>query len=119
MVLFVEDEPLIVTLVEEALREGGFGVTVALDGPAAQAELMSGVEFQGLVLDINFPGPLNGWDLARMARTQFPHIAIVYATGEVEPEWTVEGVPGSVLISKPYAPAQAITALAQQLNTAG
>jgi len=119
MVLLVDDEPLIVTLVKEAPEEGGFAVTVAGDGPGAQAALMSGVEFQGMVTDINLPGPLSGWDLARMARTQFPGIAIVYATGHAELEWPVEGVPSSVLISKPFAPAQAVTALAQQLNTTG
>ena len=119
MVLLVEDEPLIVALVEDALREGGFGVTVAVDGPEAQAVLMSGSEFQGMVVDINLPGPMSGWDLARIARTEFPKIAVVYATGHGELEWAVEGVPGSVLISKPYAPAQAIMALSQQLNIAG
>jgi DNA-binding response OmpR family regulator len=119
MILLVEDEPLIASLVEESLQESGFAVTVTEDGPKAQAALLSGVPFQGLVVDINFPGPLSGWDLARMARTQFPHIAVVYATGHGETEWPVEGVPGSVLVSKPYAPVQAITALSQQLNTAG
>jgi len=119
MILLVEDEPLIVDLVSDALQEGGFAVTVAIDGPQGQAALTSGIEFQGLVTDIHLPGPLSGWDLGRMARTQFPHIAVVYATGHGELEWTAEGVPGSVLISKPYAPSQAITGLSQQLNTAG
>ena len=119
MILLLEDEPLIAALMEEALQEGGFSVTLAADGPTAQAALMSGIEFQGMVVDINIPGPLSGWDLGRMGRTQFPQIAVVYATGHGELDWPSEGVPGSVLISKPYAPAQAITALAHQLNTAG
>lgn len=80
---------------------------------------MSGVDFQGLVVDIKLPGPLSGWDLARLARTQFPHIAVVYATGHGELESPAEGVPGSVLVSKPYAPVQAIAALSRQLDIAG
>jgi CheY-like chemotaxis protein len=119
MILLVEDEPLIVALVEDALQEGGFAVTVAGDSLQAQAALMSGIEFRGMVVDIYLPGPMSGWELARMARTQLPHIAVVYATGHGELEWTVEGVPGSVLLSKPYAPAQAITALSHQINTTG
>ncbi|MGZ3272772.1 MAG: response regulator [Caulobacteraceae bacterium] len=119
MILLVEDEPLIVSFLEEALREGGFAVTVAEASAEAQAALMSGVEFQGLLTDIYLPGPLSGWDLARMARTKFPEIAVVYATGHGELDWSAEGVPGSVLISKPFAPAQAISALSNQLNTAG
>ena len=119
MVLLVEDEPLIVAVVEDALQEAGFAVTVAADGEEAQAALLSGLPFQGLLVDINLPGSLSGWDLARMARTQLPQIAVVYATGHGEQEWPAEGVPNSALVSKPYAPAQAITALSQQLNTAG
>ena len=119
MVLLVQDEPLIVALVEDAFQDAGFAVTVAGDGAEAQAAMMAGPQFQGLLVDINLPGPLSGWDLARMARTQFPQIAVVYATGHGELEWPAEGVPNSVLLSKPYAPAQAITALSQQLNTAG
>lgn len=119
IILLVEDEPLIAVLVEDALQEGGFAVAVAGDSLQAQAALLSGIEFRGMVVDINLPGPMSGWDLARMGRTQFPHIAVVYATGHGELEWTVEGVPGSVLLSKPYAPAQAITALSYQINTTG
>ncbi len=36
-----------------------------------------------------------------MARTQFPQIAIVYATGHGELDWSAEGVPGSVLLGNP------------------
>lgn len=118
-ILLIEDEPLIVALMDEALREAGFSVTAASDALQAQAALLSGIPFQGLLVDIHLPGPLSGWDLARMARASFPQIAVVYATGHGELEWTVEGVPGSVLISKPYAPAQAVTALSHQLNTSG
>ncbi len=116
-ILLVEDEPLIIVLMEDALQEGGFAVTTAANGPTAQAMLLSGVEFHGLLTDIKLPGPLSGWDIARMARAQFPQIAVVYATGHGELDWPIEGVPGSVLITKPYAPAQAITALSNQLNT--
>jgi CheY-like chemotaxis protein len=119
MILLVEDEPLIADVVRAALEDGGFAVTVAIHGQAAQEALASGTVFQGLVADIRLPGDLTGWDLARIARTELPNIAVVYATGHGELDWPVEGVPGSALISKPYAPAQVIAALAQQLNAAG
>jgi hypothetical protein len=31
-------------------------------------------------------------------------------------EWSVQGVPKSILLSKPFAPAQLVTAVAQLLN---
>src|ERR1700755_1805767 len=101
-ILLVEDEPLISAGMEDTLQEGGFAVITTTDGSTAQAMLLSGVEFQGLLTDINLPGPISGWDIARMARAQFPQIAVVYATGHGELNWPIEGVPGSVLITKPY-----------------
>jgi two-component system cell cycle response regulator CpdR len=116
MILLVEDEPLILDIVREALEDGG---TAATDGESAQEALASGAPFQGLVADVFLPGGLNGWDLARIARAALPHIAVVYATGHGELDWPVEGVPGSALLAKPYAPAQVVAALALQLNAVG
>jgi hypothetical protein len=33
-------------------------------------------------------------------------------------DWAVKGVPNSVMLAKPFAPAQLVTALAQLLNAA-
>ena len=41
---------------------------------------------------------------------------IVYMTGTHSEEWTSKGVPNSVLLAKPFAPAQLVTAISQLLN---
>jgi hypothetical protein len=33
-------------------------------------------------------------------------------------DWAVKGVPNSIMLAKPFAPAQLVTALAQLLNAA-
>jgi hypothetical protein len=43
---------------------------------------------------------------------------VVYITGDSAHEWTVHGVPNSVLVTKPFAAAQVVTAVSQLL-TAG
>jgi hypothetical protein len=43
----------------------------------------------------------------------------VYMTGGNKHEWPSQGVPNSILIEKPFAPAQIVTAVSQVLNTSG
>jgi hypothetical protein len=50
---------------------------------------------------------------ARELRGSFP---VIYMTGARAHEWESKGVPKSILVTKPFAPAQIITAVAQFLN---
>lgn len=52
-----------------------------------------------------------GWALARRARELQPEIAVIYMTGDSAHEWTQQGVPESVLISKPFRHAQLVMAI--------
>jgi CheY-like chemotaxis protein len=74
-------------------------------------------DYRALVADANLaPGVLTGWDAARRARELHPDIPVVYMTGSEAHEWTSQGVPNSVLVPKPFAPAQIVTAVSQLLN---
>jgi DNA-binding response OmpR family regulator len=44
-------------------------------------------------------------------------IPVVYMTGTHGEEWASKGVPNSVLLLKPFAPAQIVTAVSALLNT--
>lgn len=57
-----------------------------------------------------------GWDVARRARELSPNLPVIYVTSVADEEWTSQGVPNSILISKPFAPAQITTAISQLLN---
>jgi CheY-like chemotaxis protein len=118
LVFLVEDENLIQELVEHALEEGGYAVIKANTGEEAIAMLeVEGAEFRALVSDINLgPGP-SGWDVAKRARQLNEHLPVVYMTGGNGHEWASQGVPNSILIAKPFAPAQIVTAVSQLLNT--
>jgi CheY-like chemotaxis protein len=118
LVLVVEDEPLIRDMLQAALEDGGFGVALAFSGEEALAKL--GDEELGpraLVTDIRLaPGKASGWDVARRARELKPDLPVVYMTGDSSAEWASQGVPNSILVAKPFAPAQIIAALSQLLN---
>ena len=68
--------------------------------------------------DIHLGGQLDGWGVARSARELNPHFPIVYLTGEAADEWASRGVRESVLLTKPFAPAQLVTAVSLLLNAA-
>ena len=59
---------------------------------------------------------MSGWDLARIARERDPAFPIVYMTGTAAEDWAKFGVPNSILLTKPFAPAQLVTAVSQVLN---
>ena len=67
--------------------------------------------------DVNLsPGKLPGWDVAKRARELQPTLPVVYITGTDANDWASNGVPNSVLVAKPFAPAQIVTAISQLLN---
>ena len=71
------------------------------------------------VTDIKLgPSSPSGWEVARRAREVHPDIPVVYVTGDSANDWSSQGVPNSVLITKPFAPAQIVTAVSQLINQA-
>jgi DNA-binding response OmpR family regulator len=117
-VLVVEDEHLIHALLTEALTEGGFAVAIAADGEEAMRMLNApDASYRALVTDVNLsPGKLTGWDVAKRARELLADIPVVYMSGAGSHDWPSRGVPNSVLVPKPFAPAQIVTAVSQLLN---
>jgi CheY-like chemotaxis protein len=118
-VLVVDDEHLAHPMYEDILAEGGFTVAIAPDAAKAIEMLEAdGAAYSALVTDINLGSKLTGWDVATRAREITADIPVVYMTGFAEADWTAYGVPKSVMIAKPFAPAQLLTAVAQLLNSA-
>jgi CheY-like chemotaxis protein len=113
LVFVVEDEAVIQEMLGDALADGGFAVARAAS--AAEAIHMlegSGPGYRALVTDVNLPpGALTGWDVARRARELKPDMPVVYTTGAGPHDWASKGVPNSVLVPNPFAPAQVVTAL--------
>ena len=119
MIMVVEDDQVIQALVEESLTEAGFESAIAASGEEAVTLLRGNRNYyRALVTDINLLGTMDGWEVAKQAREIDPILPIVYMTGAGADEWASRGVPNSVLLTKPFAPAQLVTAVAQLLNSA-
>jgi DNA-binding response OmpR family regulator len=118
-IVVVEDDQLIQAMVEEALADGGFEATITASGEEAISLLRDSKSlYRAVVTDINLAGKLDGWEVARVAREIDPAMPVLYMTGTQGEDWASKGVPNSILLQKPFAPAQIVTAVSQVLNAA-
>jgi CheY-like chemotaxis protein len=118
-VLLVDDDLLVQDVIRSALEDGGFEVVCAATGKEAMAILTdSGAAIQALVTDVNLGAGENGWDVARHGRELSLVLPVVYVSGDSAHDWAAHGVPGSIVVQKPFAPAQIVTAVATVLNDA-
>src|SRR5947209_3534444 len=118
LLLLVEDEALIAHAIEVSLQDEGFDVRTESDGAMALSALEETPKaFCALITDIRLPlvGP-DGFDLAHRARELSPAIAVVYMSGDSASDWASKGVPKSVMLQKPFAMAQLVTAISTLLN---
>ena len=118
VVLLVDDEEFLRDVLKAALEDADFSVLDASDGQTALASLNEqGARVRGLVTDIDLgQASPSGWEIAREARLLNAHLPVIYMTGASSHDWAAMGVPGSILLAKPFVPAQLITALAQLMN---
>lgn len=117
LILVVEDQDLVQDLVQDALSDGGFASELTASGEEAITLLQSDkTKYRALITDIHLKGKLTGWDVAKRARELNPEIPVIYMTGEGADQWPSHGVPNSLLLNKPFAPAQVVTAVSQLLN---
>lgn len=118
LILVVEDDPDVQNIVQECLGDGGFEVVIASSGERA-IELLDVAEgkYRALVTDINLRAArLDGWQVARHAREIDPNFPVVYMSGKDADDWASQGVPNSIMLAKPFAPAQLVTAVSNLLN---
>lgn len=118
IILVIEDDEAIQSLVEDALTEGGFATAIAASGEEAVTLLKGRTsEYRALVTDINLRGKMDGWEVARNAREIDPVFPVIYMSGNSAADWASKGVPNSLMLPKPFALAQLVTAIANLLNS--
>jgi CheY-like chemotaxis protein len=118
LIFVVEDDPLVQDVLQGALEDAGFAVTAAKGAQEALKMLDAvGANFRALITDVNLGShELTGWEVAKHAREINDQIPIVYMTGASAHDWGSKGVPNSVLLTKPFANGQVVTAVSQLLN---
>jgi PAS domain S-box-containing protein len=98
-ILLVEDDVLIRLNTADMLEEMGHQITEVGNGTDALKMLESG-NFDVLFTDVGLPG-ISGIELAKGARTRFPNLTVIFATGDPNvPSLGGSGV--TKVLSKPY-----------------
>ena len=114
VVLVVDDEPVVLSLMQRALTQAGYQVYAARDGLSAlalAAKLPSPPV--ALVTDLRME-PIDGASLCRLVRQVYPGIHVVFVSGFGPPTEYGE-LPGP-LLRKPFAPDALIGTLGDVLR---
>jgi CheY-like chemotaxis protein len=103
-VVVAEDEILIRLLAADVLTDAGFEVIEVGNAEEALTTLQSRPwEIHLLFTDIHMPGQMNGLELAHYVRRNWPHVALLIASGQDKP--VPAALPdGSLFLTKPYNP---------------
>ena len=114
IILVVEDDPDVRTIVSDELRALGYHVLTAADGPAALTILDKGEAVDLLFSDVVMPKRIRGDELARRARDKRRGLKVLLTSG-----YTADSREGATpeefaLLRKPYRPDE----LARAIRTA-
>ena len=106
LILVVEDDYPVQGVVEEMLADGGFATDILSSGEEALTLFKGRLKnYKALVTDVSLKGRLNGWEVASRIREIDAGFPIVYMSGASADDWAFKGVPNSIMLSKPFAPA--------------
>jgi PAS domain S-box-containing protein len=103
-ILVVEDEAPVRNLVVNQLRELGYQVIEAPDGPAARAILAGNQPIDLLMTDVVMPGGMTGGQLAEIAQQLRPGLKTLFSSGYTQNSIAHQGKlePGVEFLSKPF-----------------
>ncbi len=117
-ILVVEDNPDVRRLVLRQLRDLGYEVIEAANGPEALRILDGGASIDLLFTDVVMPGGMTGRQLAEAAKTRRPGMKTLFTSGYTEDSILRLGNldPGVRLLSKPYRKHELATRIRETLD---
>ena len=117
-ILVVEDNPDVRRLVLRQLRDLGYEVIEAANGPQALQILDGGASIDLLFTDVVMPGGMTGRQLAEAAKTRRPDLKTLFTSGYTEDSILRLGKldPGVRLLSKPYRKHELATRIRETLD---
>jgi len=113
-VLVVEDEFFILEYVSAHLRDNGFQVAQASDADEAIWAISARPEINIVFTDVRMPGSMDGIQLARWIRENYPDISVIIASGHVGPEVITKDLHDVMVFAKPYKP-EAVSCMMREL----
>jgi CheY-like chemotaxis protein len=115
-ILVVEDDPDVRAVAADFLRDIGYAVTTACDGPEALSILQSDAPIDLLFSDIVMPKGVRGDQLALAARALRPGLHVLLTSGYSQDAAAPEGL-GFRLLPKPYRRVDLAAAVSATLDS--
>jgi CheY-like chemotaxis protein len=111
-ILIVEDELDNALALQFLLQVHGHAVDIATDAEMALSKCRH-LQYDTVLCDIELPGPLDGYDVARTLRAQSPRPYLIAYSGYSRPQHLIDSREAGFdeLIVKPAALQQILTAL--------
>jgi putative nucleotidyltransferase with HDIG domain len=115
-ILIVDDEPSIVNLLAETLRQEGYSCSGCQSGKEAM-HLMNTEQFDVILSDVHMPG-MSGLELLRLVRERHPRLASVIVSGEGDVRVGVQAMKEGAddYLLKPFKPATVAVTITQVLH---
>lgn len=112
LILLVDDDRDVRRTIRRKIADQGYPLIEADDATQA-LDLLSRIQSVGVVFsDIDMPGGLDGFGLARRIADDFPDVSVVLMSGQAEALLQPKGVaPGVPVLRKPFADRQLADAL--------
>ncbi len=111
--LFVDDEPSMLRLLEETFAEEDYRIRTAGDGQEALA-LLEKIQVDAAVIDLAMP-QMDGFELLKRIRKQYPALMVVILTGEGGVQKAVAAIKMGAddFLEKPFSPEELRLRVAQ------
>jgi len=112
-VLVVEDESLVRMYAVDVLEDAGYDVIEAANAEQALAQLDARPDIDVMFTDINMPGEMDGFALARAVHQLHPRVHVILTSGRIRLDRS--SIPEiKAFVPKPYT-AQKLTGLLSQV----
>jgi len=114
-ILVVEDEILVRMVAVDVLTGLGFDAVEAGDAREALQALETRADIQVIVTDVDMPGAMDGFGLARVAAARWPRTGILVTSGRTTPQAT--DLPARArFLAKPYSTAALLDGIRRVLD---
>ncbi len=108
IVLVLEDDAEVRSISTETLRELGYEVLEAADGPAALRLVDSCPDIALVFSDVGLPGGMNGREVAEQVHVRRPGLPVIFTSAYASEALVSDGalMPGVALLEKPFTTEQ-------------
>jgi two-component system, response regulator PdtaR len=116
--LIAEDEFIIRLVIAEFLREEGYEVLEAANADEALDIFRSGVPIDLLFTDVRMPGSMDGCELARRVRAEWPSTQVILTSAYSQSLLSARSISEDFVVPKPYRPQAVLTTIKAVMEAA-